>query len=147
MVGVYESRFRQLLCSGGKAHHPPHLERIYQPGFEMGYIDGFEDVMDMGDRHVSVCHGAVKQEYGKELDTEDRTSGMGQDSCGTFLTRPKSWCLKNTAGRYANPYDLEPEEELADGRYSKRNMEDFVFVTHYPSKSQSLYAMDASGGF
>lgn len=35
-----------------------------------------------------------------------------------------------------NPYDLEPEEEALIGQYFKEEYNaDFVFVTHYPSKS------------
>lgn len=42
-----------------------------------------------------------------------------------------------------DPYDLEPEEEHAIGRYAREVWEsDFVFVTHYPSKKRPFYAMD-----
>ena len=42
-----------------------------------------------------------------------------------------------------DPYDLEPEEEHAIGRYAREEWgSDFVFVTHYPGKKRPFYAMD-----
>lgn len=120
-----------------------HLNEYTSLDLEMGYIDGFEDVMDMETGMLQYVMELLRKEYGKELDI--LKAGLPDVSRIPAVRFDEA--KKLVSGKYnrkiRNPYDLEPEEELLIGRYFKEEYgSDFVFVTHYPSKKRPFYAMD-----
>ena len=144
MVGAYERVFEVGPVFRAEKHNTTrHLNEYTSLDFEMGYIDGFEDVMDMETGMLQYVMELLRKEYGKELDI--LKAGLPDVSRIPAVRFDEA--KKLVSGKYnrkiRNPYDLEPEEELLIGRYFKEEYgSDFVFVTHYPSKKRPFYAMD-----
>ena len=144
MVGVYDRVFETAPVFRAEKHNTTrHLNEYTSLDFEMGYIDGFEDVMNMETGMLQYVMELLSREYGKELDIlKAGLPDVGRIPAVRF-DEAKKLVSEKYSRKIRNPYDLEPEEELLIGRYFKEEYgSDFVFVTHYPSKKRPFYAMD-----
>jgi len=151
MAGVFDRVFEVAPVFRAEKHNTTrHLNEYIGLDFEMGYIDGFEDVMAMETGFLQYTMELLEREYKKELDMlEVALPDVGRIPAVRF-DKAKELAAKKYNRKMKNPYDLEPEEELLIGRYFKEEYgSDFVFVTHYPSKKRPFYAMDdpADGKF
>ena len=144
MVGVYDRVFETAPVFRAEKHNTKrHLNEYTSLDFEMGYIDGFEEIMAMETGFLQYTMKLLKQEYAGELkllDVElpgtDRIPAVRFDEIKRLVSEKYDRRIKN-------PFDLEPEEESLISRYAKEEWDaDFVFVTHYPSKKRPFYAMD-----
>ncbi len=144
MVGVYDRVFETAPVFRAEKHNTTrHLNEYTSLDFEMGYIDGFEDVMAMETGMLQYVMKLLEREYSKELDMLNVTLPDVSRIPAVRFDRAKELVSEKYSRRIRNPYDLEPEEELLIGRYFKEEYDsDFVFVTHYPSKKRPFYAMD-----
>ena len=144
MTGVYDRVFEVAPVFRAEKHNTTrHLNEYVGLDFEMGYIDGFEDVMAMETGFLQYTMELLKKEYKKELDMLEVTLPDVSRIPAVRFDRAKELVSEKYGRRIKNPYDLEPEEELLIGRYFKEEYDsDFVFVTHYPSKKRPFYAMD-----
>ena len=144
MVGVYDRVFEVAPVFRAEKHNTTrHLNEYVGLDFEMGYIDGFEDVMAMETGFLQYTMELLAREYRKELEIlEVKLPDVGRIPAVRF-DRAKELAAERYDRRIKNPYDLEPEEEILIGRYFKEEYDsDFVFVTHYPSRKRPFYAMD-----
>ena len=147
MVGVFDRVFETAPVFRAEKHNTKrHLNEYTSLDFEMGYIDGFEDIMDMETGALQNIMGLLKREYGRELAILDiELPDTEKIPCVRF-DEAKRLASEKYGRLIRNPYDLEPEEESLIGRYFKEEYgSDFVFVTHYPSKKRPFYAMDDPG--
>ncbi len=144
MVGVYDRVFETAPVFRAEKHNTKrHLNEYTSLDFEMGYIDGFEDIMAMETGFLQYTMKLLEKEYKRELqilETElpktDRIPAVRFDEIKRLVS--ERYERKTKA-----PFDLEPEEEVLISRYAKEEWDaDFVFVTHYPSKKRPFYAMD-----
>ena len=144
MVGVYDRVFEAAPVFRAEKHNTTrHLNEYMSLDFEMGYIDGFEDVMAMETGFLQYTMRLLETEYKKELDLLGAELPRTEQIPSVRFDRAKELVADKYNRRIRNPYDLEPEEELLIGRYFKEEYDsDFVFVTHYPSKKRPFYAMD-----
>ncbi|MCD7908793.1 MAG: aspartate--tRNA(Asn) ligase [Clostridium sp.] len=144
MVGVYDRVFEAAPVFRAEKHNTTrHLNEYTSLDFEMGYIDGFEDIMAMETGMLQYVMGLLGREYQKELDILKVTLPDVARIPAVRFDRAKELAAEKYQRKIRNPYDLEPEEELLIGRYFKEECgSDFVFVTHYPSKKRPFYAMD-----
>lgn len=144
MVGVFERVFETAPVFRAEKHNTKrHLNEYTSLDFEMGFIDGFEDLMAMETGYLQYAMKLLKQKYAKELDIlEISLPEVGRIPAVRF-DEIKKLVSETYDRRIRNPFDLEPEEEQLIGRYAKEAWgSDFVFVTHYPSKKRPFYAMD-----
>lgn len=144
LVGVYDRVFETAPVFRAEKHNTTrHLNEYTSLDFEMGYIDGFEDVMGMETGVIQYIFGLLEREYSRELKLlEVELPKVGQIPTVRF-DEAKRKVSEKYDRPIRNPYDLEPEEEVLIGRYFKEECDsDFVFVTHYPSKKRPFYAMD-----
>ena len=144
MVGVYDRVFETAPVFRAEKHNTKrHLNEYTSLDLEMGYIDGFEEIMAMETGFLQYTMQLLEQEYaaelkllGVELPKTDRIPAVRFDEI-------KRRVSEKYDRRIRNPFDLEPEEESLISRYAKEEWDaDFVFVTHYPSKKRPFYAMD-----
>ena len=144
MVGVYDRVFEAAPVFRAEKHNTTrHLNEYTSLDFEMGYIDGFEDIMAMETGFLQYTMALLEKEYKKELDMLGVTLPDVSKIPAVRFDKAKELVAEKYNRRIRNPYDLEPEEELLIGRYFKEEYDsDFVFVTHYPSKKRPFYAMD-----
>ena len=144
MVGVFDRVFETGPVFRAEKHNTKrHLNEYTSLDFEMGYIDGFEDIMAMETGFLQYMVDLLKKDYEKEL----KILGVTLPNVDKIPTVRFDEAKRKVAEKYGrkirNPYDLEPEEEALIGQYFKEECDaDFVFVTHYPSKKRPFYAMD-----
>ena len=144
MVGVYDRVFETAPVFRAEKHNTTrHLNEYTSLDFEMGYIDGFEDIMAMETGFLQYAMELLKKDYAREL----KVLGVELPDVSQIPAVKFADIKEIVAEKYnhkmRNPFDLEPEEEVLIGRYAKEEWgSDFVFVTHYPSKKRPFYAMD-----
>ena len=144
MVGVFDRVFETGPVFRAEKHNTPrHLNEYTSLDFEMGYIDGFEEVMAMETGFLQYTMTLLKREYAKELQILGITLPETERIPTVRFDEAKQKAAEKYNRKIRNPYDLEPEEEVLISRYFKEECDaDFVFVTHYPSKKRPFYAMD-----
>ncbi len=144
MVGVFDRVFEAAPVFRAEKHNTKrHLNEYTSLDFEMGYIDSFEDIMEMETGFLQYTMKLLETEYEKELEILEVTLPKADKIPQVRFDKAKELAAEKYNRKIRNPYDLEPEEEALIGQYFKEEMDaDFVFVTHYPSKKRPFYAMD-----
>lgn len=144
MVGVYDRVFETAPVFRAEKHNTRrHLNEYTSLDFEMGYIDGFEDIMAMETGFLQYAMKLLETDYAKELQILGITLPKTSEIPAVRFDEIKRLAAEKYGRAMKNPFDLEPEEELLISRYAKEEWDaDFVFVTHYPSKKRPFYAMD-----
>ncbi len=144
MVGVFDRVFETAPVFRAEKHNTKrHLNEYTSLDFEMGYIDGFEDIMAMETGFLQYTMKLLKESYDSELKLLNiELPDVSRIPCVRF-DEAKQRVAEKYDRQFRNPFDLEPEEEVLIGQYFKEEYgSDFVFVTHYPSKKRPFYAMD-----
>lgn len=144
MVGVFDRVFETAPVFRAEKHNTTrHLNEYTSLDFEMGYIDGFEDIMEMETGFLQYTMQLLEKEYEKELQILGISLPKTDVIPQVRFDEAKQLVSLKYDRKIRNPYDLEPEEEVLISRYFKESYDaDFVFVTHYPSKKRPFYAMD-----
>lgn len=144
MVGVFDRVFEAAPVFRAEKHNTKrHLNEYTSLDFEMGYIDSFQDIMEMETGFLQYTMKLLEKDYEKELQLLGVTLPKTDRIPQVRFDEAKRLVAEKYGHVIRNPYDLEPEEEVLIGRYFKEEMDaDFVFVTHYPSKKRPFYAMD-----
>ena len=144
MVGVFDRVFETAPVFRAEKHNTKrHLNEYTSLDFEMGYIDGFEDIMAMETGFLQYTMELLKKDYAREIEMLGITLPKVDEIPQVRFDEAKRLVSEKYHRQIRNPYDLEPEEEALIGRYFEEEYKaDFVFVTHYPSKKRPFYAMD-----
>lgn len=144
MVGVFDRVFETAPVFRAEKHNTKrHLNEYTSLDFEMGYIDSFQDIMEMETGFLQYTVELLQKEYAKELSILSVTLPNVKEIPQVRFDEAKRLVSEKYDRKIRNPYDLEPEEEMLIGQYFKEEYDaDFVFVTHYPSKKRPFYAMD-----
>ncbi len=144
LVAVYERVFEIAPVFRAERHDTSrHLNEYISMDFEMGFIDGFEDIMNMETGALKYIMQLLKTEYAGEIallhaDIPEIT----EIPCIKFMDAKK---LLTEKFKYkpSDMKDFDPEEEQLLGKYAKKEFNsDFIFVTHYPSIKRPFYTMD-----
>ena len=144
MVGVFDRVFETGPVFRAEKHNTKrHLNEYTSLDFEMGYIDGFEDLMAMETGFLQYTMKLLAEEYGRELKILGVELPAVEQIPEVRFDEIKRLVSEKYSRKIRNPFDLEPEEETLISQYAKEEWDaDFVFVTHYPSKKRPFYAMD-----
>ena len=144
MVGVFDRVFETAPVFRAEKHNTKrHLNEYTSLDFEMGYIDGFEDIMAMETGFLQYTMALLEKEYARELKILDIKVPKTKEIPAVRFDEIKRLVAEKYDRKIKNPFDLEPEEEMLISSYAKEEWDaDFVFVTHYPSKKRPFYAMD-----
>ena len=144
MVGVFDRVFETGPVFRAEKHNTKrHLNEYTSLDFEMGYIDDFEEIMNMETGFLQYAMEVLKRDYKKELAILKLQLPNVEKIPAVRFAQAKELVAEKYSRRMRTPYDLEPEEEMLIGRYFKEEYgADFVFVTHYPSKKRPFYALD-----
>ena len=144
MVGVFDRVFETAPVFRAEKHNTKrHLNEYTSLDFEMGYIEGFEDIMAMETGFLQYTMTLLEKEYARELKILDIKVPKTKEIPAVRFDEIKRLVAEKYDRKIKNPFDLEPEEEMLISRYAKEEWDaDFVFVTHYPSKKRPFYAMD-----
>lgn len=144
MVGVFDRVFETAPVFRAEKHNTKRrLNEYTSLDFEMGYIDGFEDIMAMETGYLQYAMELLKKDYAQELKILGITLPEVEKIPAVEFSDIKEKVSEKYGHKMRNPFDLEPEEEQLISQYAKEEWgSDFVFVTHYPSKKRPFYAMD-----
>lgn len=144
MVGVFERVFEIAPVFRAEKHDTSrHLNEYTSVDFEMGYIEGFEDIMEMETRMLRYTFHYLKEHYENELTLLKVTVPEIQEIPALRFLEAKKWISESYHREITDFQDFEPEEEkLLSELVQKKFGSEFVFVTHYPSIKRPFYAME-----
>jgi len=107
----------------------------------MGFIDSFEDLMELCQILIFNILKGVKENCKKELEMfSQEISGLGEPIPRLKLREAQEIIFKRTGRDNRNEPDLEPEDEKEICEFAKEKYNsDFVFITHFPVKKRPFY--------
>ncbi len=151
MVGVFQKAYTVgPVFRAEKFSTNRHINEFLGLDLEMGFINSFEDLLELEARMFKHIYKVLNEEYAAELEMF-----LGKDARLPELekfpkikfTEAKELFAKAHPGAQgqqalAEP-DFSPDEEKWLGEYfNKQYNSPVVFVTHYPSVKRPFYAMD-----
>lgn len=144
MVPVYERVFEIGPVFRAEKHNTQrHLNEYTSMDFEMGFIDGFEDVMQMETKVLQNIMAVLKADYAPQLAALHVALPDVTRIPAVRFDEAKRMVNEKYGRAIRDPFDLEPEEEQLISRlFAEEYGSEFVFVTHYPSKKRPFYAAD-----
>lgn len=151
MVGVFQKVFTVgPVFRAEKYSTNRHINEFQGLDLEMGFIDSFEDIMELEARMFKYIFKVLNEEYSAELEMFlGKDARLPELECFPKLrfTEAKQLFADAHPGKHGENALLEPdfapEEEKWLGEYflEKYNAP-VVFITHYPSVKRPFYAMD-----
>ncbi|MBQ9729658.1 MAG: aspartate--tRNA(Asn) ligase [Clostridia bacterium] len=144
LVAVYERVFEIAPVFRAEHHDTSrHLNEYVSMDFEMGFIEGFEDIMNMETGVLKYIMELLRTEYANEVALlKVDLPVITEIPCIKFMDA-KELLMKKFKYKPSDMKDFDPEEEQLLGKYAKKELgSDFLFVTHYPSKKRPFYTMD-----
>ncbi|MBQ7912253.1 MAG: aspartate--tRNA(Asn) ligase [Clostridia bacterium] len=144
LVAVYERVFEIAPVFRAEHHDTSrHLNEYISMDFEMGFIDGFEDIMNMETGLLKYIMNLLKTEYKNEVDLLHVDIPEIKEIPVLKFMDAKEILIKTFKYKPSDMKDFDPEEEQLLGKYAKKQFNsDFIFITHYPSKKRPFYTMD-----
>ena len=144
MVGVFDRVFEVAPVFRAEKHNTKrHLNEYTSMDFEMGFIDGFEDIMQMETEVLQNIMAVLKKDYAPQLEMLHVKLPDVSSIPAVRFDEAKRMVSEKYGRPIRDPFDLEPEEEQLISRlFAEECGSEFVFVTHYPSKKRPFYAAD-----
>ena len=144
LVAVYERVFEIAPVFRAEHHDTSrHLNEYISMDFEMGFIESFEDIMQMETGALKYIMNLLKTEYKNEVDLLHIEIPEITEIPTLKFMEAKEILMKKFKYQPTDMKDFDPEEEQLLGKYAKKQFNsDFIFITHYPSKKRPFYTMD-----
>ena len=144
MVAVYERVFEVAPVFRAEHHDTSrHLNEYISMDFEMGFIESFEDIMEMETGLLKYIMNLLKTEYKNEVDLLHIDIPEITEIPVLKFMDAKEILMKKFKYQPTDMKDFDPAEEELLGKYAKKQFNsDFIFITHYPSKKRPFYTMD-----
>ena len=144
LVAVYERVFEIAPVFRAEHHDTSrHLNEYISMDFEMGFIDSFEDIMNMETGLLKYIMNLLRTEYKNEVDLLHIDLPVITEIPVLKFMEAKEILMKKFKYQPTDMKDFDPAEEELLGKYAKKQFNsDFIFITHYPSKKRPFYTMD-----
>ena len=144
LVSVYERVFEIAPVFRAEHHDTSrHLNEYISMDFEMGFIDSFEDIMNMETGVLKYIMNLLRTEYKNEVDLLRVDIPEITEIPVLKFMEAKEILMKKFKYQPTDMKDFDPAEEELLGKYAKKQFNsDFIFITHYPSKKRPFYTMD-----
>ncbi len=144
LVAVYERVFEIAPVFRAEHHDTSrHLNEYISMDFEMGFIESFEDIMNMEAGVLKYIMNLLKTEYAQEVELLHIDIPEIKEIPVLKFMEAKEILMKTFKYKPSDMKDFDPEEEQLLGKYAKKQFNsDFIFITHYPSKKRPFYTMD-----
>ena len=112
MVGVFDRVFETAPVFRAEKHNTKrHLNEYTSLDFEIGYIDGFEDIMGMETGFLQYAMELLKKDYARELKILNVELPKVDQIPAVKFSEIKELVAEKYNHKMRNPFDLEPEEE------------------------------------
>ena len=144
LVGVF-GRVFEIAPVFRAEHHDTsrHLNEYISMDLEMGFINGFEDIMNMETGALKYIMELLKTEYAEEVALLKADIPVIDGIPTIKFMDAKDIIINKFKYTPSDMKDFDPAEEEMLGKYAKKELNsDFLFVTHYPSKKRPFYTMD-----
>ncbi|MBN2586257.1 MAG: aspartate--tRNA(Asn) ligase [Candidatus Fermentibacteraceae bacterium] len=144
-VGIFERVFEIGPVFRAEPHQTSrHINEYTSLDLEMGFINGFHDVMAVEISVLRKCLSALREINGYELEMLEAVLPEIPESIPAItLAEAHRIFLDMTGEDCTGEPDLSPEEEKV---LCARSMEEwgseFLFVTHFPTEKRPFYTMD-----
>lgn len=144
MVGVFERVF--TIAHAYRAEPSVttrHLSEYISLDAEMGFIDSYEDLMDMAEKVVKEMFGRVEEKNREELKLFGVSLPPHKNRFPRLKMREAQEIIfKRTKRDNRKEPDLNPmdEKEICQWALEESGVP-FVFITHYPTKKRPFYTM------
>jgi len=144
MVGAYERVYEIAPVFRAEKHDTSrHLNEYTSVDFEMGYIEGYEEIMQTETKMLQYTLNFLQENYAYELTLLKVSLPDARTIPTISFYEAKQRIASQFKREIKDMEDFEPEEEKLLYEFIKKNTgSEFVFVTHYPSKKRPFYAMD-----
>jgi nondiscriminating aspartyl-tRNA synthetase len=145
MVGVFERVFEASQMYRAEKHNTArHLNEYMSMDLEMGFIDSYEDVMNLEEAFLNFLIDKLNKECKEEFELLGATIPAKPKKIPRLkLTEAQEILEKNYGEKCVGEPDLEPKHEREISEYAKEKLgSEFVFITHYPSKKRPFYTYD-----
>ncbi len=144
LVGVYQKVFEVAPVFRAEHHDTSrHLNEYTSMDFEMGFINGFEDIMNMEVIVLKYIMNLLKTEYKDELEILHIEVPEITEVPSIKFMDAKELLMTKFKYKPQDMKDFDPAEEELLGKWAKKELNsDFLFVTHYPSRKRPFYTMD-----
>lgn len=142
MVGVFGRVFEIAPVFRAEPHDTArHLNEYISMDLEMGYIDGFEDIMNMETYALKHIFRRLPEVCEEELALlEVKVPDIDQIPAIRFSEAQEIAAKQHKTG---DRNDLDAtSEQLVCKHIAKETGSDLVFVTHYPTETRPMYAME-----
>jgi nondiscriminating aspartyl-tRNA synthetase len=143
MVGVYEGVYGlSYSFRAEKFATSRHLTEFNQFEFEVGFVDGMEDIMDYAEASLREMLATVERETSSELSLLGATLPPLGDRFVRIRLKEASQLYKEGTGiDETQEPDLSPgaEKWLSTVWAPQTHGTGFVFVTHYPTSKRPFY--------
>ena len=146
MVGVFERVFEIAPVFRAEKHDTArHLNEYTGVDLEMGYIESFEEIMETETKMLQNVMCCLKEHYAAELELLQVELPVIETIPQIKFREAKEFIAKEYHREIKDYEDFEPEEEkLLCELMKQKTGSEFVFVTHYPSKTRPFYAMECA---
>ncbi len=144
MVGVFQRVFEIAPVFRAEHHDTSrHLNEYTSMDFEMGFINSFEDIMNMETGALKYIMNLLKTEYAEEVELLHANIPEIDSIPAITFMEAKDIIMNKFKYKPTDMKDFDPSEEEMLGKYAKKEFNsDFIFITHYPSIKRPFYTMD-----
>jgi nondiscriminating aspartyl-tRNA synthetase len=145
MVGVFERVFETAFAYRAEKHNTArHLNEYYSLDFEMGFIDSFEEVMDMEEGYLRELIKNLNEQCKEDFELLGaKIPAMPNKVPRMKLAEAQTILEKEYKEKAVGAPDLDPKHEKEICEYSTEKLgSEFIFITHYPSKKRPFYTHD-----
>ena len=145
LVGVYERVFGTAYMYRAEKHSTSrHLNEYMSLDLEMGFIDSYEDIMELEGRFLTSLISRLNEKCKEEFEMLGATLPKIPKKIPQIKLAEAQKILEKEYGEEClSAPDLDPKQERLICEHSAKKLgSDFVFVTHYPSNKRPFYTMD-----
>jgi len=142
MVGAFEKVFSvNHVFRAEPSVTTRHLCEYISLDMEMGFIDSWEDLMDVGDSLIKKFFAAIENNCQKELKLFGVTLPKVSEKIPRMKMREAQEIIFKRTGRdHRKEIDLDPEDEKEICQYAKEKLgSELIFITHYPTARRPFY--------
>ncbi|MEK6905827.1 MAG: aspartate--tRNA(Asn) ligase, partial [Nanoarchaeota archaeon] len=151
--------YKQMFVTGGfervyeigpifraeKSHTARHLTEFTGVDFEMGFINDYDDIMDLIEEMFIYLMSNLSPEAAEELKTLGVELEVPKKIPRITMEEAKKMLVKK-GKKYRDDEDLDPEGEKLLGELVKEKYgSEFVFVTLFPAAVRAFYHMKPEG--
>ncbi len=142
LVGVFERVFAvNKTLRAEPSVTTRHLTEVTTLDAEFGFIESWEDVMDMAEAVIRDVFDRVEKNSKKELDLFGATIPKLSKQIPRIKLREAQQIIQKRTGRdVSKEPDLSPEDEREICKWASEEKDsDLIFITHYPVSKRPFY--------